>query len=431
MIYDGYIYNMKIAALYILTVFQFVIHAQTWEVTDIPSNSGGQRYDDVFFLNENEGWAANGYYASVYKTIDGGLNWVEVLNESQLEGDHYFRNIVFIDSETGFLGTLNGKFYKSNDGGSSWVLVNISPNPPAICGLDVVGNDTIYGCGAYFNPAYIIKSVDRGDTWTSKDMSTMADALVEIKFIDELTGFVAGACASGGCILKTTDGGESWSEIYNSGIAGQYVWKLQVFESDSNLIFGSVESFSSIPGKLLKSNDQGESWISYDAPEVGIQAVGFITPNRGWMGGHNTGIHETQDGGQTWTDLGIGSNLNRIFFVNETTLFASGTSIYKFSDQSLGLNDLENENSNQLAVKLRPNPVEDQLQIEIDFPSTDNLLLQLYSIEGKLIKQIIRDQIPASSTKTYIEDVSYLQNGMYFLNIHNNNNRFSIPFIKR
>ncbi|MDX1471458.1 MAG: hypothetical protein R3213_08170, partial [Flavobacteriaceae bacterium] len=72
---------MKIAALYILTVFQFVIHAQTWEVTDIPSNSGGQRYDDVFFLNENEGWAANGYYASVYKTIDGGLNWVEVLNE--------------------------------------------------------------------------------------------------------------------------------------------------------------------------------------------------------------------------------------------------------------------------------------------------------------------------------------------------------------
>ena len=132
--------------------------AQTWQhAPNIVSNTNGVRFDDVFFLNDNLGWAANGYFAAVYKTTDGGLTWIEQLNNTILGSNHYFRNIEFLDENIGFLGTLNGKFYKTVDGGDNWTEVSIVPNPPAICGIDVVGTSTIYGCGAFFEPAHIIK----------------------------------------------------------------------------------------------------------------------------------------------------------------------------------------------------------------------------------------------------------------------------------
>jgi hypothetical protein len=50
---------------------------------------------------------------------------------------------------------------------------HLPTNPEAICGLDAVGESTVYGCGAYFTPAYIIKSTDSGDNWHYIDMSLM------------------------------------------------------------------------------------------------------------------------------------------------------------------------------------------------------------------------------------------------------------------
>lgn len=32
---------------------------------DAISNINNQRFDDIFFLDENTGWAANGFYAAV------------------------------------------------------------------------------------------------------------------------------------------------------------------------------------------------------------------------------------------------------------------------------------------------------------------------------------------------------------------------------
>jgi photosystem II stability/assembly factor-like uncharacterized protein len=54
--------------------------------------------------------ALNGYYAAVYKTIDAGETWSTQLDEQSLGGNYYFRNIEFLNENTGFIGTLNGFF---------------------------------------------------------------------------------------------------------------------------------------------------------------------------------------------------------------------------------------------------------------------------------------------------------------------------------
>lgn len=418
----------------IIVLFSLIAYGQpSWQpVPNIIPNANNQRFDDVYFLNENLGWAANGRYAAVHKTTDGGLTWTEQLNETDLVGDFYFRNIVFLNENIGFLGTLDSTFFKTIDGGENWTVVNnISPNPNAICGLDVVGSSTVYGCGAFFHPAHIIKSTDSGSTWQFIDMSAYADALVEIKFLTESIGYVGGKSSTGAIILKTTDGGVTWNEIFNSNTPGHYVWKLQFLDSNNDIIFGSIDTPAPTHGKLIKSTDAGANWSSFDAPDSKIQAVGFINENTGWMGGHTAGFYETNDGGQTWTNINIGSNLNRIFIINSSLAYASGTTVYKFTTETLNTtNFTDNYTQNPLAIEFNKNPVKHTLELTIDYKSSDNILINLYDINGKLLKQLQRDIILAQTKKEYSFDVSKLAKGSYIIEFHNNLGRISKKFNK-
>lgn len=421
---------MKFIKLLVL-LLSMSTFAQTWQhAPNIVSNTSGVRFDDVFFLNDNLGWAANGFSAAVYKTTDGGLTWTEQLNNTILGSSHYFRNIEFLNENIGFLGTLDGKFYKTINGGDNWSEVIISPNPPAICGLSAVGTSTIYGCGAYFEPAHIIKSTNSGLTWDYINMSAYATALVEIKFLDELNGFAAGSNAIGAVVLKTTDGGLTWSTIYNATIPGEYIWKLQILDGDTDVMFGALFTSAPNDGKLIKTLDGGDNWSTFDAPEAGIEAVGFISETKGWMGGHNTGFFETNDGGASWTDLGIGSNLNRIFIINSSLAYAAGTTIYKYTTETLSTNTSAIEYKADLDIRLTRNPVNNLLEFTVNFKADDNLLISLYDANGKFIKQLTRDLIRNTTTKTYSFPVDNLSSGAYILDFHNNTGRTSKKFVK-
>ncbi|WP_242119662.1 YCF48-related protein [Aestuariivivens sediminicola] len=423
----------KILFFCFLSAFYYFYPQSTWQtLMDIPPNTNNQRFDDIFLINDQIGWAANGNYATVYKTIDGGINWTEQLNENEIEGNFYFRNIEFLNEFIGFLGTLNGKTFKTLDGGSNWeVITNISPNPPAICGLSAVGESTIYGCGAYFSPAYIIKSIDSGNTWQYFDMSPYANALVEIYFLNEDVGFVSGKSDDGAIILKTTNAGEDWTEIFNSNIPGEYVWKLQVLSNDPDILFGSIQAVSPNLGKLVKSTDGGQTWNTYDAPETNIQAVGFVDGNHGWMGGHITGFYETFDGGMTWNNLNIGSNLNRIFIINPNLAYASGTSLYKFTDETLDNITSEKQDRTPLNIYIKKNPVSSLLEIEVNLISADNLVVELYDVNGKFIRQLaLLKNHSANQTKHFVFSVEDLATGTYYINFHNNSGRESRKFIK-
>lgn len=420
-----------------LFAFTFILlnatlYAQNWQQTAIDNNVSGQRFDDVFFLDENVGWAANGFFAAVYKTVDGGITWQEQLNETDLGGSFYFRNIEFLDENIGFVGTLNNLFLRTIDGGNNWQPVTtINPNPVAICGLDAVNNTTIYGCGAFFGPAFVIKSSDSGVNWTYTNMSDYATALVEILFINEQIGYAGGQNNNGACLLKTLDGGTSWTEIYNSNIPGEYVWKLQTLEANPNMIFGAVSSVAPHLGKLIKSSDSGDTWQSYDAPETDIQAVGFITENIGWMGGHTTGFYETINGGENWTNTNVGNNLNRIFIVNSNLAFGCGTSVYKYTDASLSTDKIEVETTPVILISMLENPVKNVLEIAISFESSDNIVIELYDLQGRFINQLSRDIIDFKQTKSYLFNVENLTGGSYFLNIHSNTGRKTIKFLKQ
>jgi photosystem II stability/assembly factor-like uncharacterized protein len=403
-----------------------------WRQMNMPVNEDNQRFDDIFFLDENLGWAANGAYAAIYKTTDGGQTWVSQLTEGSelLPGDRYFRSVEFLNENVGFVGTLSNDFLRTTDGGNTWTILNdFDGSEHSICSIDAVGTSTVYGCGAYYSPAYMIKSTDSGQTWQYTDMSAYAHALVEVMFVDENTGYVAGNDANGGVILKTTDGGTTWDDIYHSNVPGEYVWKLQSLFSNPNVIVGAVEGITDHMGKLIRSLDNGENWITNDAPESIIQGVGFISETHGWMGGHTTGFMETTDGGQTWTNTGIGNNLNRIQMFSATFGVAAGASVYKFSYEPLATTPVKDNPRTDLKASIEPNPVKDKLSVRIEFRESDHLRLELFDVSGRLIKELQKDNINSKGTKTYTFDFPYAK-GTYFVSIHTNTGKQAIKFVK-
>ncbi|WP_172277862.1 photosystem II stability/assembly factor-like protein [Chryseobacterium sp. LAM-KRS1] len=415
--------------LFTLILLSFFLQAQqyNWTAFSYPPGNGGGRYDDVFFLNENLGWAARGGNGAVFKTTNGGTSWTQQIVSTT--PNEYYRNIEFLNENVGFLGTLNNNFYKTTDGGATWQRVNnISPYPQGICGLDCVGTSTVYGCGAWFYPAYIIKSTDSGITWQYMDMSAYATALVEITFINENVGFASGSDDDGAVILKTTDGGASWTKIYNSNIPFEYVWKMQLL--DNNKIFCSIEAESPNTGRLLKSLNGGLTWETKDFPDTFVQAVGFTSPDHGWMGGHNTGFYETFNGGETWTDTGVGGTLNRIFFVNSNVAYAAGTGIYKMTVGNLATQETTRENQERkLQIDVAPNPVKDKLNLSIHFLHSDHIIIGLYDTSGKFITEILKDDISGKRLKKYSLDFHYPK-GNYLLSAHSNLGRQAIKIIK-
>lgn len=360
-------------------------YTQTWTLLDLPVAG---RYDDLFFLNDSIGWTCNSEGNS-FKTTDTGAHWTQ----HTVSDNNYLRSIEFMDADTGFCGGLyTGKnLFKTTDGGQTWV--NISSQLPGfqggICGLSCPGGQVVYGCGVWSSPAYFIKSTDGGVTWQKKDMSAYASALVDILFISRDTGWVSGRNPNGyGVILHTTDAGNTWQTIYISTFSGDYVWKLQRLSAET--WFASIERdpFVSAKTEILTSTDGGLHFlpITVSYSYYRLQAVGFLTPARGWTG--DNALFETTDGGSSWQNVnGVdlnGNSFNRFFRINCNRAFLTADKVYRYDALPNGTHDPlpPCHNQDMHTLKVSPNPTTGTFQIAIGLHQKTTVILKIYAYNG-------------------------------------------------
>jgi photosystem II stability/assembly factor-like uncharacterized protein/pimeloyl-ACP methyl ester carboxylesterase len=299
------------------------------------------KQDDIAFLNEKEGWYVNGY-GSIYHTRDAGQSW-----EKQLEKKGtFFRCIAFVDSLTGFAGTVGTDYfpnvsdtiplYGTRDGGKTWNPVSYSgPYVKGLCAIDIVKEQFInhgktdykyhiYAVGRVGSPASIMVSHDDGKTWNSESMMKDCSMLFDIKMLNTSTGF---ACASSDAdveksnalILKTMDGCKTWKKVYQSARPFETTWKAS-FPTDK-VGYVTIQSYNPDENvkqqRIAKTTDGGENWKEINLVEDAAArefGIGFIDENHGFAGTMNSG-YETKDGGKTWkkTELGTACNKIRIY----------------------------------------------------------------------------------------------------------------------
>ena len=431
-----------------LTNFAFSQSPSWRTLINAPSaDSGVDRFDDTYFINSTTGWIIQGtrYFLTndtgeVHKTTDGGHTWSLVNKKIPV----YLRSIGFFDSQVGVIGTIDDSvhvLYRTTDGGFNWTHIteNIQGDKPrALCGISIVNQTTAYACGRYYCPAHVIKTTNAGLNWISIPVDTsLARSLVDCYFWSPDSGIVVGGYSpynlyySGrAVVLMTTNAGMNWTRVYISSRFSEWCWKIQ--SVNSQLKFISIERNDN-PTNILKTLDGGYNWQEIRLPLgeiVKLEGIGFVNENTGWVGGwgfdYNMPNYETTNGGVNWHPAGWGINMNRIRFISDTLAYSVGRTVYKYTRESVGIQQVSGEIPDRYNLSQNyPNPFNPNTKIRFSIASeknngTQNVKLIVYDLLGKEIVKLADNKLSAGSYEVEFNGGN-LPSGIYYYRLSADN----------
>ena len=233
------------------------------------------------------------------------------------------------DPHTFFFGGASGGLWKTTDGGNTWELLGFDKKPALAIGTIAVvrsnpntiyvgtgetclRNDTSRGNGVY-------RSIDGGKSWVSIGLlnSRHIGALIvhpydpRIVFVAAL-GDLDGPNADRG-VYKSADGGNTWQKVlFAGGDTGAIDLAFDVHNPD--VLFAALGKAPGAPlggpqSGLYKSVDGGRTWkdLQSGLPEgilvrIGAVSVSGADSNRVYalIEGEKRGLYVSDDGGNHW-----------------------------------------------------------------------------------------------------------------------------------
>lgn len=222
---------------------------------------------DMDLISTEAGWLIMG--DRLLKTSDGGEHWLEITPDL---GGGAILDVLFLDQVAGWLvaqqfnpgiGELVS-LYRTTDGGVNWVANPLPVSAGGVAGayLEFVDNNTGWvvikmGTGSSFRVGQLYATRDGGTTWEERS-APMGDDVV---FVDENRGWMVGG-PSGNLIYYTRDGGETWhsQDLPNLPVGGVFIDQ-PVFETPQDGVL-PVTILDQVQSRLgiYSTNDGGETW---------------------------------------------------------------------------------------------------------------------------------------------------------------------------
>jgi photosystem II stability/assembly factor-like uncharacterized protein len=165
----------------------------------------GSEINDVYFVDNNVGFATS--IGGLLKTIDGGVNWTLTTPLTGLAMQHgQYSSLYFTDSSTGWLCSGNSLF-KSDGNMHTWQNSNLSTTGSEAFSIYAASPTVIYAGNL---DGKLFKSTNGGIDYTVvKTFISDKPIYLDTHFFDENNGYVC----YGKKIYKTTDGGNSWLTV--------------------------------------------------------------------------------------------------------------------------------------------------------------------------------------------------------------------------
>ncbi|MBN8571234.1 MAG: T9SS type A sorting domain-containing protein, partial [Ignavibacteria bacterium] len=258
------------------------IFAQTAWVAQNPA-SYHPPVRNMMFLNSVTGFAC-GNAGNILKTTNSGSNWFGIGSGI----DFIAGDVFFINENTGWACGWFGKLIRTTNGGSSWQTLLSIGNTTTINCVYFINNNTGF---AGLQSGKLSKSTDGGLNWRVDSIYDFS--ITKIKFFNSSTGIAA---TNYGSIFVTTNTGETWVE--------------RVITPDQSQIYSSAfinaqTGYIATYSKIWKTNDGGISWqLSHQViSQRGVSSISFLNEQTGFISGFDGTILKTQNAGVNWSNL--------------------------------------------------------------------------------------------------------------------------------
>ncbi len=248
----------------------------------------------IVFTDSLNGWSC-GFY-DPYRTVDGGNTWT---NSGVALGN--CREILFLNSNTGWFVTQLGQVFKTTNQGINWFSQNNSTYAFDLFFEDV---NTGWIAGA---EGKILSTTNGGANWKMVlNPFTQASSL---QFINDDTGYLISRTGAASVLLKTSNQGVRWNLV--DTFRTQHVVSLKVLDNQTFFL-------GSYSGKAFNTHNGGVSWDSVALTNSPINDFFFVNNNTGWLCGDSGKIFKTTNSGTSWQNQSLPSynKLNRIYFTD-------------------------------------------------------------------------------------------------------------------
>lgn len=405
------------SAVLLLIIFYFLLPGDTRAQSQregwakIPSPTS-KTLRNLYFIDAQTGWAA-GEDGTIIHTSNGGDSWIVQNSTVQT----FIVDIFFINENLGWALTFRNVFpfgtiiLKTSNGGDTWITEDF-PDENAIMNT-VFFFDSLNG---WVGGTYIAGTTNGGATWVEADVdSSMISGLpvYNFNFYNRQFGYACGGYLDlAGVIWRTTNYGESWSA---TGVSPDQVFDLYIIDTlNAIALSGDPEGFFGTGN--IYTTDAGTSWTYDEMSLSGLSfTIDFRIESEAWSAsGYKFLI--TSDSGITWENKETPDSavIFDLVFTDSITGYAVGEMgmILKYKKESeTPADSIPNEFK---LFQNFPNPFSVSTQIEWQLPIGNFVTLKLFDVLGNEISTLVNEFHAAGYHSKFISFNPALSSGIYF-----------------
>jgi photosystem II stability/assembly factor-like uncharacterized protein len=404
---------------------------QTWNQVTVPTS---ENLNDIEFP---EGTTGTGYIGGdngvLLKTIDGGLSWFNV-DYTGIDSSEFnplrFVDLEFVSDEVGYTTfgyDLGWNLYKTIDGGLNWTEI-IPPADIDLTGfcykntLEVIDENHFFigGRGCFMGP--MIVEFNNGE-WSLKEVDTdFFNSGVYVKDI-KIHGDLGIASTHSSELLRTTDGGQSWTSIA-SPIQLPEDYLTDVIIINDTVMYAGMNNSGPTNYVFFGSTDSGATWsetfpgegdmIMYASWHTFAQSTSGVLYASASSDNSQHFIHASMDG--AWSYESIDEKIVSISSFGLNTTVGVGANGYVIINEgTTGTHEQATE------AKIYPNPAMDVVTLKIEGASDGSI--RIFDLLGAEVYHA-----PAKNQTTI--NISTWKPGVYTLKLENTTPILIKKFIK-